>query len=146
MVGMRAGHGFRSSNGHRHGGGGSSGNSVLIVSGLTPPVTTPDEVVAAYFLTLANSSHFLPTVAGPCPLPQIFTLFGVFGDVTRVKVLFGKPGTALVQFVDAVHAQRACQYLDKLSLVGPASGGLRVQFSKHPVSFMKFLRSQFKNW
>ena len=31
---------------------------------------------------------------------------GVYGDVMRVKVLFNKKDTALVQFVDAAQAQK----------------------------------------
>ena len=31
---------------------------------------------------------------------------GVYGDVLRVKILFNKKDTALIQFVDATHAQR----------------------------------------
>jgi len=31
---------------------------------------------------------------------------GVYGDVMRVKILFNKKDTALIQFVDATQAQR----------------------------------------
>ena len=31
-------------------------------------------------------------------LDDIFTLFGVYGDVVRVKILYSKQETALVQF------------------------------------------------
>lgn len=37
---------------------------------------------------------------------DIFILKGVYGDVVRVKILFNKKDTALVQFVDGVQAQR----------------------------------------
>jgi len=42
----------------------------------------------------------------------LFTLFGVYGDVTRVKILFHKPNTALVQFVNARQCQVAIQNLN----------------------------------
>jgi len=31
---------------------------------------------------------------------------GMYGDVVRVKILFNKKDTALIQFVDAIQAQR----------------------------------------
>lgn len=34
----------------------------------------------------------------------LFTL-GAYGDVMRVKILFNKPNTALIQFADSQHAQ-----------------------------------------
>ena len=34
----------------------------------------------------------------------MFTI-GAYGDVMRVKILFNKPNTALVQFADSQHAQ-----------------------------------------
>jgi hypothetical protein len=48
-----------------------------------------------------------------CELPNFFcklTLFnlltpGAYGDVMRVKILFNKQDTALIQFADAQHAQ-----------------------------------------
>jgi len=33
------------------------------------------------------------------------SLIGVYGDVVRVKILFNKKDTALIQFNDAVQAQ-----------------------------------------
>lgn len=51
--------------------------------------------------------------------PQaLFTLFGVYGDVIRVKVLFNKKSKALVQFKDAAHAQLALTHLDYVKLWG----------------------------
>jgi len=45
-------------------------------------------------------------------------LFGVYGDVLRVKILFKKKDTALVQFATAAQAARSRRYLDKLTLYG----------------------------
>ncbi len=34
----------------------------------------------------------------------LFVLFGVYGDVVRIKIFFNKQDTALVQFTHAHHA------------------------------------------
>jgi len=39
-------------------------------------------------------------------LASVLIIAGVYGDVTRVKVLFNKKDTALIQFVDTTQAQR----------------------------------------
>jgi len=75
--------------------------AVLLVNGL-PEDTTPD---------------------------QIFMLFGVYGDVARVKIMFNKRSTALVQFFQAAQAQVARQYLNECPFFG---GKLQVTSSKHP--------------
>ncbi|VDK34208.1 unnamed protein product, partial [Dibothriocephalus latus] len=53
----------------------------------------------------------------------------VYGDVQRVKILYNKKNTALVQFTDALQADRAIFYLNGLPLFG---GSLRVSHSKFP--------------
>lgn len=58
----------------------------------------------------------------------LFTLFGVFGDVIRVKILFNKKDNALIQMADATQAQVAQGYLDKQRIFGKA---IRVTKSKH---------------
>ena len=60
-----------------------AGNPVLIVNGLDQARVTPD---------------------------VLFTLFGVFGDVIRVKILFNKRDTALIQFVDSSQAEVVSLY------------------------------------
>ncbi|NXN83006.1 PTBP3 protein, partial [Bombycilla garrulus] len=57
---------------------GIPGNSVLLVSNLNPEAITPY---------------------------GLFILFGVYGDVHRVKIMFKKRGIALVQMADAKQAQ-----------------------------------------
>ncbi|NXF06670.1 PTBP3 protein, partial [Smithornis capensis] len=57
---------------------GIPGNSVLLVSNLNPEAITPY---------------------------GLFILFGVYGDVHRVKIMFKKRGIALVQMADATQAQ-----------------------------------------
>jgi hypothetical protein len=59
---------------------------------------------------------------------QVATLFGVYGDVMRVKLLFNKPGTALVQFATSAQADRATVNLNGLDIRGNSMSLIR---SKH---------------
>ncbi|XP_059146841.1 polypyrimidine tract-binding protein 3-like isoform X2 [Physella acuta] len=58
----------------------------------------------------------------------LFILFGVYGNVHRVKILFNKKDNALVQMADPSQAQQAVTYLDKARVWGKQ---LRVAPSKH---------------
>ncbi|CAH0476667.1 unnamed protein product [Peronospora belbahrii] len=58
----------------------------------------------------------------------LFTLFGCFGDVLRIKIMFRKRDTALIQFVDDVHSTSALDHLDGVYVFGKK---LRVDYSKH---------------
>ncbi|XP_054042664.1 polypyrimidine tract-binding protein 3 isoform X2 [Rissa tridactyla] len=80
---------------------GVPGNSVLLVSNLNSEAITPD---------------------------GLFILFGVYGDVHRVKIMFKKKENALVQMADANQAQLAINYLNGQRLYGRV---LRTTFSKH---------------
>ncbi|KAL4634815.1 polypyrimidine tract-binding protein 1 isoform X1 [Arapaima gigas] len=79
----------------------TTGQCVLLVSNLNPERVTPQ-----------------------C----LFILFGVYGDVMRVKILFNKKENALVQMADATQAQLAMSHLNGQKLHGKA---LRVTLSKH---------------
>jgi len=79
----------------------STNSPVVIVSGLEPSRITCD---------------------------ALFTLFGVYGDVQRVKILFNKQDTALIQFTDGMQAQTAISNLNGVPL---HNNILRVNFSKH---------------
>ncbi|TDH02430.1 hypothetical protein EPR50_G00173490 [Perca flavescens] len=68
-----------------------AGHSVLLVSNLNPESVTP-----------------------LC----LFILFGVYGDVQRVKILFNKKENALVQMSDATQAQLAMSHLNGQRLHG----------------------------
>ena len=59
---------------------------------------------------------------------HLFILFGVYGDVQRVKILFNKKDTALVQMSEPQQALLAMNHLDKVKLWGKA---IRVMPSKH---------------
>uniref|UniRef100_A0A8C6ZQX0 Polypyrimidine tract-binding protein 1 n=1 Tax=Nothoprocta perdicaria TaxID=30464 RepID=A0A8C6ZQX0_NOTPE len=77
------------------------GNSVLLVSNLNSEVITPH---------------------------GLFILFGVYGDVHRVKIMFNKKENALVQMADASQAQLAMSHLNGQRLYGKL---LRATLSKH---------------
>ncbi|KAG8454648.1 hypothetical protein GDO86_001026 [Hymenochirus boettgeri] len=80
---------------------GIPGNAVLLVSNLNPERVTPQ-----------------------C----LFILFGVYGDVHRVKILFNKKENALVQMADGNQAQLAMSHLNGQRLFGKP---LRIAVSKH---------------
>ena len=63
-------------------------NTVLLVSNLNETVIEPD---------------------------HLFMLFGVYGDVQRVKILFNKKDTALIQMSEPQQALQAIANLDKVS-------------------------------
>ncbi|KAK1334240.1 hypothetical protein QTO34_005242 [Cnephaeus nilssonii] len=83
------------------GAGGIPGNSVLLVTNLNPDLITPH---------------------------GLFILFGVYGDVHRVKIMFNKKENALVQMADANQAQLAMNHLNGQRLYGKV---LRATLSKH---------------
>ncbi|KAL3869689.1 hypothetical protein ACJMK2_042347 [Sinanodonta woodiana] len=80
---------------------GSTGSGVLLVSNLDEQKVTPD---------------------------ALFTLFGVYGDVHRVKILFNKKDNALIQMAEPHQAQLAIAHLDKVRVWGKQ---IRVTQSKH---------------
>ncbi|XP_072234281.1 polypyrimidine tract-binding protein 2-like isoform X2 [Leuresthes tenuis] len=61
--------------------------------------------------------------------PQsLFTLFGVYGDVQRVKILYNKKDSALIQMSDSNQAQLAMSHLNGQKMYGKI---IRVTLSKH---------------
>ncbi|CAL8292057.1 unnamed protein product [Lota lota] len=61
--------------------------------------------------------------------PQsLFTLFGVYGDVQRVKILYNKKDSALIQMSDGNQAQLAMSHLNGQKMYGKI---IRVTLSKH---------------
>ncbi|KAL2085580.1 hypothetical protein ACEWY4_018900 [Coilia grayii] len=61
--------------------------------------------------------------------PQsLFTLFGVYGDVQRVKILYNKKDSALIQMADANQAQLAMSHLNGQKMYNKI---IRVTLSKH---------------
>ncbi|KAJ8286480.1 hypothetical protein GJAV_G00039690 [Gymnothorax javanicus] len=84
-----------------HGMGPAAVHSVLLVSNLNPESISPH---------------------------GLFILFGVYGDVHRVKILFNKKENALIQMADATQAQLAMSHLNGQRLHGKV---IRVTISKH---------------
>uniref|UniRef100_A0A2K6UX89 Polypyrimidine tract-binding protein 1 n=1 Tax=Saimiri boliviensis boliviensis TaxID=39432 RepID=A0A2K6UX89_SAIBB len=72
----------------------------------------------------------IPQAANPERVtPQsLFILFGVYGDVQRVKILFNKKENALVQMADGNQAQLAMSHLNGHKLHGKP---IRITLSKH---------------
>ncbi|CAI5443783.1 unnamed protein product [Caenorhabditis angaria] len=58
----------------------------------------------------------------------LFTLFGVYGDVIRVKILYNKKDNALIQYAEPQQAQLALSHLDKVKWHDRV---IRVAPSKH---------------
>ncbi|XP_043289148.1 polypyrimidine tract-binding protein 1 isoform X4 [Venturia canescens] len=76
-------------------------SSVLLVTNLNEEMVTPD---------------------------ALFTLFGVYGDVQRVKILYNKKDSALIQMAEPHQGHLAMTHMDKLRVFGKQ---IRVMTSKH---------------
>ncbi|XP_058493772.1 polypyrimidine tract-binding protein 1b isoform X2 [Solea solea] len=106
---------------------------------LTLP-TLPAAALASLSLPTASRLHLPCLSTGHCVLlvsnlnPErvtphcLFILFGVYGDVTRVKILFNKKENALVQMSDSTQAQLAMSHLNGQRLYG---NPVRITLSKH---------------
>uniref|UniRef100_A0AAZ3QAT7 RRM domain-containing protein n=1 Tax=Oncorhynchus tshawytscha TaxID=74940 RepID=A0AAZ3QAT7_ONCTS len=72
------------------------------------------------------SNHLLsPSMVTP---QSLFTLFGVYGDAQRVKILYNKKDSALIQMSDGNQAQLAMSHLNGQKMYGKI---IRVTLSKH---------------
>eukprot|EP00033_Pygsuia_biforma_P000364 GCRY01000438.1.p1 GENE.GCRY01000438.1~~GCRY01000438.1.p1 ORF type:complete len:451 (+),score=65.55 GCRY01000438.1:210-1562(+) len=69
----------------------TTGRSVMLVSNLDPAHVTPD---------------------------VLFVLFGVYGDVIRVKIMYNKKDTALVQVMTDMQCATCVKYLNNVPLFG----------------------------
>ncbi|KAM6301640.1 polypyrimidine tract-binding protein 3 [Podargus strigoides] len=83
-------------------------NTVLLVNNLNPDAITPH---------------------------GLFILFGVYGDVQRVKIMFKKKDSALVQMADSIQAQIAISYLSGQRLYGKV---LHATLSKHVMVYLPY--------
>ncbi|KAH0954079.1 hypothetical protein HN011_009911, partial [Eciton burchellii] len=81
--------------------GNAQASAVLLVSNLNEEMVTPD---------------------------ALFTLFGVYGDVQRVKILYNKKDSALIQMAEPHQALLALTHMDKLRVFGKQ---IKVMLSKH---------------
>jgi len=78
----------------------------------------------------------------------LFALFGVYGDVTRVKILYNKRDTAMIQFNTPQQAQHAVQYLNGCPMYGAnisvaTSKNLEVQMPRSDVEDGKELTQDY---
>ncbi|XP_015273718.1 PREDICTED: polypyrimidine tract-binding protein 1 [Gekko japonicus] len=114
----------------------AAGLSVQNVHGALAPLAIPSAAAAAAGriaipgLTGAGNSVLLVSNLNPERVtPQcLFILFGVYGDVQRVKILFNKKENALVQMADGNQAQLAMSHLNGQKLHGKL---IRIALSKH---------------
>ncbi|XP_060702309.1 polypyrimidine tract-binding protein 1-like isoform X8 [Hemiscyllium ocellatum] len=115
------------------------GLSVPGVHGALAPLGMPSAAAAAAaaasrigipgFASAANAVLLVSNLNPERVTPQcLFILFGVYGDVQRVKILFNKKENALVQMFDCTQAQLAMSHLNGQRLHGKA---MRVTMSKH---------------
>ncbi|XP_078280090.1 polypyrimidine tract-binding protein 1-like isoform X7 [Rhinoraja longicauda] len=114
-----------------------AGLSVPGVHGALAPLGMPSAAAAAAasrmgipgFASAANAVLLVSNLNAERVTPQcLFILFGVYGDVQRVKILFNKKENALVQMFDCTQAQLAMSHLNGQRLHGKA---MRVTMSKH---------------
>ncbi|XP_067872793.1 polypyrimidine tract-binding protein 1-like isoform X8 [Heterodontus francisci] len=115
------------------------GLSVPGVHGALAPLGMPSAAAAAAaaasrigipgFASAANAVLLISNLNPERVTPQcLFILFGVYGDVQRVKILFNKKENALVQMFDCTQAQLAMSHLNGQRLHGKT---MRVTMSKH---------------
>nr|XP_009499906.1 PREDICTED: polypyrimidine tract-binding protein 3-like [Phalacrocorax carbo] len=99
-------------------------SSVAFTSALPGQVTLPGftGVPGSPVLLVSNLNPEAITPRG------LFILFGVYGDVYRVKIMFKKKENALVQMADTTQAQLAMNYLNGQRLYGKV---LHTTFSKY---------------
>ncbi|XP_060764996.1 polypyrimidine tract-binding protein 3 isoform X1 [Neoarius graeffei] len=113
----------------------AAGLSMQAMPGALGPLTIPTSAVAGRMAIhgmppTALHSVLLVSNLNPDSISPhgLFILFGVYGDVHRVKILFNKKENALVQMADATQAQLAMSHLNGQRLYGRV---MRVTISKH---------------
>ncbi|CAG0885320.1 unnamed protein product [Darwinula stevensoni] len=93
------------------------------LSGLgIPALGIPGQTISGNVLLVSNLNE---NEVSP---DALFTLFGVYGDVQRVKILYNKKDSALIQMSDSHQGHLAMTHLDKVILWGKQ---IRVMPSKH---------------
>ncbi|XP_069823823.1 polypyrimidine tract-binding protein 2 isoform X1 [Dendropsophus ebraccatus] len=114
--------------------------SLLAVPGALSPLGIPNAAAAAAAAAAGRvGMHGVPTASNTVLLvsnlneemvsPQsLFTLFGVYGDVQRVKILYNKKDSALIQMADGNQSQLAMSHLNGQKMYGKI---IRVTLSKH---------------
>ncbi|CAF4725731.1 unnamed protein product, partial [Rotaria sp. Silwood1] len=80
-------------------------------------------------LSVQQNPHMMPVQNGPVILvSNLNEDVSVYGDVHRVKILFNKKDSALIQFATPQQAAVAHQNLDHITMFGKQ---IKVSFSKH---------------
>jgi hnRNP-L/PTB/hephaestus splicing factor len=135
------------SEGELGGGGGAGGANVPDLSAALagiPPALLQTPALAnlrAAIVALANSNSGAPGAATPGAVVLVsnlnekmttphalFVLFGVYGDVVRVKILYNKRDSALIQFKEPQQIHTAIANLNGVTLYGKK---IHVTLSKH---------------
>ncbi|XP_051495518.1 polypyrimidine tract-binding protein 1 isoform X1 [Apus apus] len=114
----------------------AAGLSVPNVHGALAPLAIPAAAAAAAgriaipgLTGAGNAVLLVSNLNSERVTPQcLFILFGVYGDVQRVKILFNKKENALVQMADGNQAQLAMSHLNGQKLLGKP---IRITLSKH---------------
>uniref|UniRef100_A0A673MJA8 Polypyrimidine tract-binding protein 1 n=1 Tax=Sinocyclocheilus rhinocerous TaxID=307959 RepID=A0A673MJA8_9TELE len=112
-----------------------SGLSMQTMPGALGPLTIPSSAMTGRMTihgmapTVIHSVLLVSNLNPDSISPHgLFILFGVYGDVHRVKILFNKKENALIQMADATQAQLAMSHLNGQRLHGKV---IRVTISKH---------------
>merc|ERR1711931_358397 len=109
---------------------GMNGGFANIMANISPNGNNFQAQMAAGGMQSRHGSVLLVSnlVEGDIKREDLFILFGHYGDVQRVKILYNKKDTALIQFADASQASTALQNLNNVTLYGQE---MRVSRSKH---------------
>lgn len=107
---------------------GSSSPIMNRIPGMTAPMALPSGMVPTSLPGVGVVIHVSGMPDGPVTPDDLFTLFGVYGDVVRVKILYKQKENALIQMADAAQAVQAVHFLDGIKLYGKA---IQVIHSKH---------------
>ncbi|KAM8930591.1 polypyrimidine tract-binding protein 2 [Pelodytes ibericus] len=114
--------------------------SLLAVPGALSPLGIPNAAAAAAAAAAgrvgmhgvsagSNAVLLVSNLNEEMVSPQsLFTLFGVYGDVQRVKILYNKKDSALIQMADGNQSQLAMSHLNGQKMYGKI---IRVTLSKH---------------
>ncbi|XP_063978957.1 polypyrimidine tract-binding protein 2 isoform X2 [Diachasmimorpha longicaudata] len=120
-------HGLPSPLGGPYGNGVAAGGGIAGLGGfslgagsLGVRVPGSPQISAVLLVTNLNEEMVTPDA--------LFTLFGVYGDVQRVKILYNKKDSALIQMAEPQQAHLAMTHMDKLRVFGKQ---IRVMISKH---------------
>uniref|UniRef100_A0A667YG24 Polypyrimidine tract binding protein 1 n=1 Tax=Myripristis murdjan TaxID=586833 RepID=A0A667YG24_9TELE len=108
-----------------------AGQSITPTRSLQPPEQNSSQNQSPLLAQKAAPTHrSIITIETTTPVTPhcLFILFGVYGDVMRVKILFNKKENALVQMSDSTQAQLAMSHLNGQRLHGKP---LRITLSKH---------------